>query len=471
MNRNPLGVIITLGPQSWAVVQHENGYGSISLAGRWSPVDQEEPEEPMVYVRIVRENDGGTIVPWQRCDEMLPERGWRTELRGIPVGGLYRIETSLQPDNRVKDNTWALRGDMVHHVAVGDLYVIAGQSNAAGYGRGPHNDAPELGIHLLRHSGRWDLATHPFNESTNSVHPLNRETPNPGHSPYLAFAKQVKRETGMPIGLLVTALGGSPLRRWNTEEEGDLYDNMLRIIGAAGGKVRGMLWYQGETDCMKTDCSQTYYARFVRTVERMRCDLGDTLPIFTVQLNRYTGAPGTDEDDRAWGRVREAQRHVAASIDRIYVVPALDCMLSDPIHNGPEGNMVLGERLANAALAAVYGRHVSHRAPDIAEATYGETDREGLHTIRLRFANVGGCLQLIGAQQERVFTVDDEQGAVEVKRWQMIGRDEIELTLGRETVGAAYVNAAYEANPPVTKLPVDTATYLPMLAFYGVAVR
>ncbi|WP_167859739.1 sialate O-acetylesterase [Paenibacillus cymbidii] len=464
------GVVIAQGPQAWAIIQQEQGFGAIALAGVWSPADQKEPQEPAVYARVVREEDGSAVMPWQRC-EMLPDRGWRTVLERIPAGGLYRVETCLQPDHRMTDITWALRGDMIHHIGVGDLFVIAGQSNAAGYGRGPHQDAPELGIHLMRHNGRWDLASHPFNESTATVHPANRETANPGHSPYLAFAKLVKREAGYPIGLLMTALGGSPLRKWNPDEDGDLYRNMMNIIAAAGGKVRGMLWYQGESDCAP-DAADTYLDRFRSFVLHWRRDLGDAgLPVFTVQLNRHTWAPGTDENDRSWGKVRDAQRRAAETMDGVYVVPALDCPLSDNIHNSPAGNMTIGERTAHAALAVLYGRGTAYLAPTIAEATYGLVDRDGLRTIALRFNNVVEVLRLIGAPQERVFAVEDAEGAVEVSRWRITGRNEIELTLGRETAGLTFVHAAYEANPPVTRLPLDTATYLPMLAFYGVAVK
>jgi sialate O-acetylesterase len=40
-----------------------------------------------------------------------------------PGRGLYRVETCLQINgNEVTE--WAIRGDMIHHVGVGDLWVI-----------------------------------------------------------------------------------------------------------------------------------------------------------------------------------------------------------------------------------------------------------------------------------------------------------------------------------------------------------
>ena len=185
---------------------------------------------------------------WQEA--LTGEDGtWEAVLDGIPAGGLYRLETRLRTAENPAGE-WSPRGDMRHFLGVGDLWVIAGQSNSAGYGRGPYQDSPELGVHLFRNSERWGLASHPMNESTDTRHPVNRETANPGHSPYLQFGRVLKRTLSYPVGLVQTALGASPLTRWNPCEPGpaDLFDNMVRCVARAGGKVRGILWYQGEND-------------------------------------------------------------------------------------------------------------------------------------------------------------------------------------------------------------------------------
>ena len=64
---------------------------------------------------------------------------------------------------------WAQRGDTRQHWGVGDVWLIAGQSNCAGYGKDPVEDPSELGVHLLGNDLHWDLATHPLNDSTNSL--------------------------------------------------------------------------------------------------------------------------------------------------------------------------------------------------------------------------------------------------------------------------------------------------------------
>ncbi len=398
---------------------------------------------------------------------MRGERRWSGVLDRLPAGGPYRIESCLRHDPTIGIE-WAARGDMIHHVGVGDLWLIAGQSNAAGYGRGPIYDPPELGVHLLRHDGAWDLASHPLNDATASIHPANRDYANPGHSPFLAFARAVRQATGHPIGLLMAALGGSPLAAWDVEDDGYLTRNMLRIVADAGGRVRGILWYQGESDTTPS-AAPTYLARFTRTVAAWRDLLADSaLPVLTVQLNRLTVEQDWGTTDGGWGWVRDAQRRAAGTIAEVYVVPALDAPLSDSIHNSPAGNILIGERLARVALAVVYGQQKPFMAPAIAEATFNSPQENAAGAIDLRFDGVQSYL-LAHTPDQPIFVVEDERGALPVTHWAVVGPDRIRLTLSRRPAGATRVHGA-PGRDPLGVLPVDAGTYLPMLAFRDVVV-
>jgi hypothetical protein len=363
-----------------------------------------------------------------------------------------------------------MRGDMRHCIGVGDVWVIAGQSNSAGYGRGAYYDPAELGVHLFRNSGWWALATHPMNDSSDTLHAVNRESANPAHSPYLHFGRVLKQALGHPIGLVQTALGGSPLSRWNPTEHGnaadaDLYSNMLACVQQAGGGVKGVLWYQGESDA-NDEMAGTYQARFIAAVQAWRAALGQpSLPVITVQLNRvYSSIGDAERSARGWSVVREAQRQTPHALGNVAVVPALDLPLSDLIHTSPAGNMLLGERMARAALGAAYGRAGSYLAPEVRAAVHEDAGR----TVRLHFANVTSRIDSID-QTANGFVVEDARGNVAINSVAYPGDATITLALARPLGDDAVVHGAYGCNPPTA--PVDMDRVLPMLGFFGVPVE
>jgi hypothetical protein len=409
-----------------------------------------------VEARIVCEQDQSAVVPWQRARVQAAGQ-WEHTFDAIPAGGLYRIETRRMPEGTPPE--WGPRGDVVHHVGVGDLWVIAGQSNAAGYGRGPVFDPPELGIHILKNDETWDVAAHPLNDPTGSTHP-NREIANPGHSPYLAFARALRRTLGYPIGLIQTALGNSPLAKWNPVENPDapLYRNLLHCIRLAGGRVRGVLWYQGESDT-NPGLAESYEKRFADFVGRLRADLqSPDLPIVLAQLNRYTGRQ-SPEEHRGWSIVREAQRR-ARKLGHVAVVPTLDLPLSDDCHTSPAGNLLLGERKATAALGIVYGRRAAPRFPDISRAARGIDGR----LVELTFSDVPSRLQFV-APGEQDFVIEDERGTAAIREARCVARDRVLLKLDRAVSERALVHVGYGANPPANLRDAEQNT--PVLGFYG----
>ena len=202
-----IGAIIEQGPEDWQIVQQdERGEGRIELEGRWK---FETPGQ--VEVRLVWEDTGVAVaagLDWQAV-QTAEDGTWKAVLEHIPAGGLYRLETRL----RTADNPageWSPRGDMRHFWGVGDLWVIAGQSNSAGYGRGPYEDPVELGVHLFRNSEHWALATHPMNESTDTQHAVNREAANPGTLALPAIWAHAQKDALAPGGFGTDIIGRLP---------------------------------------------------------------------------------------------------------------------------------------------------------------------------------------------------------------------------------------------------------------------
>ena len=449
-------VQIELGPQPFQIVQQdERGLGVIRIAGQF----RRETPGDRVEARIVSEADQSSVCPWQPAD-IASDGTWEAVFPSIRAGGLYRIETRLALDGAPAEWGWA--GDVIHHAGVGDLWIIAGQSNAAGYGRGAVFDPPELGVHILKNNETWDVAAHPLNDPTGSTH-ANAEIANPGHSPYLSFGRTLRAALGYPIGLIQTALGNSPLSQWNPAENRDapLYHNLLHCVRLAGGRVRGLLWYQGESDT-NPGLAETYEQRFADFVARVRADLhDDRLPIIVAQANRYTGHQ-SPEEHCGWSRLREAQRN-ARQLGNIAVVPTLDLPLCDDCHTSPAGNLVLGRRKAEAALAMVYGKTNPPMYPDIRQAIRGIDGR----SIELRFTGVASRLDFI-APGESDFTIEDENGFARVRRATCVAADRVLLDLERPVSPNARVHGGYGANPAANLR--DAEENVPILAFHDFPV-
>jgi sialate O-acetylesterase len=462
MITDQVGAIITSGPSDWQIFQQdETGVASISLSGQWV-----SDTPGVVQVRLVFEDTAVAVTAalnWRNVDTR-DDHAWSIRLDNIPAGGLYRLETRLNPAGNIAGE-WSTRGDMRHFLGVGDLWVITGQSNSAGYGRGPVYDPPELGVHLLRNSEQWALATHPMNESTDTRHPVNREGANSAHSPYLHFARLLKQRLNYPIGLVQAALGGSALAPWNPTETKSavLFNNMVHCVGVAGGHVKGIIWYQGESDANEID-GATYAERFVRAVGAWREALhSPALPVITVQLNRVHMAM-TPQSNLGWSLVREAQRRLPHMTDNVAVVPALDLPLSDGIHISPAGNLLLADRMARVAEQTVYGMQVDGKAPEISAADRVD---DGL-SVRLIFTNVTSRMDTIDPTAV-CFTVEDKNGDVEVETVTYPGDASIVLKLGRALIGNTVVHGAFGIDPPIA--PCDMERFIPMLGFYGIKVE
>ncbi len=455
------GVFIEKGLSDWQIIQHCQGKAQITLSGSWIvPKDAIKQgvrmAEPMI--RVLSEEDNTQIIPWQmaesKADDPQGYRGtWNATLT-VPAGGLYRIETGLKTTAVRPGLVWVFRGDTRFHFGVGDVFLIGGQSNAAGYGKDTAYDPPELGVHIYRNRRSWDLASHPLNESTYNADAENAEMGVSGSSPYLAFGKQFRKLSHYPVGLIATAKGGMPMKKWEPGR-GGLYRNMLEQAKACG-PIAGVLWYQGcsDTDHKASEFKERYYTM----IEQFRKDLGYPVKFFTFQLNRQI----TGEDDHAWGVVREAQRTAAHDLPDVYILPTINGGLSDAIHNSCHTCVLLGERLARQCGHVLYGTP-AYFAPEITDAVQ-EDGR-----LRLRFAHVNSGFIITGdSQKDCGFTLMDQDQ--NVLPFQGISTDpsdpaSILIALKEPLPTGATVSFGWQANPVAFPL-MDEETYLPPLSFY-----
>ena len=139
---------------------------------------------------------------------------------------------------------------------------------------------------------------------------------------------------------------------------GGLYETMFETICPIS--VKGVIWYQGETDCGTEDfIKDRYLAGFRLLRKTWRRDLmDDKLPFITTVL----AANGSFEVEfYSWCALRDAQIDLALEDDNTYCVNCMDNGEAYNIH--PHEKRMLGERMAGCALAEVYGKDVLWQSP------------------------------------------------------------------------------------------------------------
>ena len=359
------------------------------------------------------------------------------------------------------------------HLGVGNLFIIAGQSNSAGYSRDFCIDPPSMDVHLYRNRNKWDIASHPMNESTFAGSLANEEMGVPGVSPYLAFGKTYGKMTGMPVGLIQTSLGGSPMERWNPKD-GDLYLNMLDKIHQTGGKYAGVLWYQGCSDT-NPGPAEKYLEHFREYVEATRKELGYEIPFFTMQLNRQINGI----NDECWGMVRDAQARAAKEIPGVSVLTTSNLSLCDGIHNTAQANVALGEKLAKQCAHVLNGKE-EYQPPELVKVERAdEEERKSFQLegsgiwLKLTCDHVKNCFLVYSAVgKDSGFTLTDSEGEVEILhiRGNRENKNHLYLELAREVEDEAELSFVWQADP-VKQPPVDEVTFLPLLSFYKKSIK
>ncbi len=344
------------------------------------------------------------VLPWTDLAK-TPGGAWSGSLAGAPVGGPYRVELRLKDDAGK-----TLEQTAVAEVLVGDVWVLAGQSNMQGVGNRVNVEEPHPQVHTFAMNYEWRLAQEPLHtlaESPDAVH-ANFKTDEDrqkaisdwrdGHKGAglgMAFAKEMVKRTGRPVGLIASAHGGTSMAQWDPalrDKGGDsLYGSMCKQVLAAGGKkVRGVLWYQGESDANK-DGQPVYREKMKQLVAAMRDDSGIAdLPFYYVQIGRFTGKA---DSFPTWNAIQADELALEADLAPGALTPAVDLSLNDGIHAGTAGLKTLGYRLACLAEHDLFGGKTL-RGPRLEKVEIAGTPYGG--QVRVKFNSVNGALTSAG---------------------------------------------------------------------------
>ena len=323
-------------PRDYQVFQRQSkASGTIVAAGR-AAVDCERAE-----ARVTGESFFGELAGnWQPLTLDREARTLRGELR-TPAGGWYRFELRLFAKGD------AVADVEIPHVGVGEVFVVAGQSNATNYGE--VRQQTRSGMVAAFSAQGWRLADDP----QPGVQDGSR---NGSFIP--SFGDALYEKYRVPIGVAAVGHGSTSVRQWlpkgdrfqppptmgkfvhevgpnEWECDGTLFDGMMKAIGQLGrGGFRALLWHQGESDAHQKpeyDITAELYAHLLeRIIRASRQQAGWDFPWFVAQVSYHSPA------DPSCPAIREAQKSLWQS-GIAFEGPDTDQLTGDDRQNGGRG--------------------------------------------------------------------------------------------------------------------------------------
>lgn len=263
---------------------------------------------------------------------------------------------------------------VLKNVMIGEVWICSGQSNMEWSPlQGLVNAGEEIQnahhprirfFFLPRHKaetpqedtpGRWEVCTPETMQHFSSV--------------AYFFGRKLKEELDIPVGLVNTSWGGTPVETWIKKETleavpelkeaaakvqrfvwwpnqaGVTYNAMIHPLIQLD--IAGAIWYQGESNLVN---GQSYYQSFPLLIDSWRKDWGKDFPFYFVQLAPFKYDP---QKPLAAAVVRDAQLHTMSTVPNTGMVVTNDIGDLEDIH--PTNKQDVGHRLALWALAKTYG--------------------------------------------------------------------------------------------------------------------
>ena len=300
----PVAEITLTAPLDFLVVQRSSqGKGPVRIAGEISK--ELKVEEVSIEARLLDEQ---RETPWQRVGGALTGRKLAGTLEA-EAGGWWRLEV------RVMSGGKEIAKGCVAHVGIGEVFVIAGQSNAANHGAQRQTTKTRR---VASFDGKaWRIADDPQPGASGG-----------GGSFIPPFADAVVEKENVPVGIIACGIGATSVREWLPKgatfpnpptilarveklpngqwaSKGAAYEAFIARMKSAGPRgFRAVLWHQGESDANQPNATRTLPGRLYREyLERLirdsRRDIGWDAPWFVAQASYHVPGDEGSDDIRA----------------------------------------------------------------------------------------------------------------------------------------------------------------------------
>lgn len=348
---------------------------------------------------------------------------WSVSFPAEEAGGPYKLQVKARSGEKTLSDVW-----------VGEVWLCSGQSNmelklsqvltgkediaaADTCSRLHFYDMPSI---VPTYAMVWDSARLDSINHLQYVLPGNWQRANSKAAAHFSaiafnFGRMLADSLGCHVGLISNAVGGSCTENWidratlekefpailrnwkhndfimrwareraayNTQkatsqrqrhpyEPAYLFESAIQPL--KGYDVRGVLWYQGESNADNIEVHERLFPMLERSWRAFFNQ--PNLPFHFVQLSSISTRP-------SWPHFRDSQRRMAETLPNTYMTVCSD--LGDSLDVHPRHKREVGERLAFSVLNRTYGHKVTPNGP-----RYQTMKIDG-DAIVLRFADAEG---------------------------------------------------------------------------------
>ena len=377
-------------------------YGGLQLSQLYSDNMVLQREEEIVLSGIANAGDVVTVtIGRQKKKAITSSNGkWSVVLDPLQTGNPYTLTISTSKKKYVFNN-----------VLAGEVWLCSGQSNMAFMVKegaekreqlAKASSKPQIRFfdmkpRWLTNSEEWDVSALDslnrlqYYKETKWQECTEQTAANVSAIAY-EFGMMLSDSLHVPVGLIINAIGGSACESWIDRKtlefsypdilyswkENDRIQPWVReraslnvkqssnklqrhpyepcylfeagIAPLAKYPVKGVIWYQGESNAHNIEVHEIL---FPLLVESWRKNWNKELPFYYVQLSSL--------DRPSWTWFRDSQRRMLKDIRCVGMAVSSDCGDSTNVH--PTRKKEVGDRLARLALHDTYGKTLTPSGP------------------------------------------------------------------------------------------------------------
>jgi hypothetical protein len=271
------------------------------------PFDVLDIDTPAAYQVIQRTGTAadiaisGTILATGAHDVEARWNGGAWETIDTTATGSYSGTLSAQAQGQgtleVRLTDYVDRSRSVANIGVGDVFVIAGQSNASGRGTNSQTYShATLKAGLFKNAYTWIELADPTDSATGQIDTVSSDTsPAAAGSIWPLLATLHMADQGVPVAFVPTAKGGTSITSWvpggDHADRATLYGSMKYRASVTGAKA--VLWWLGETDAINAMDQVTFNGHLDTIANAVQTDLG--VKLMACKLQNCTGIADANE--------------------------------------------------------------------------------------------------------------------------------------------------------------------------------